>query len=290
MNVESSSWCAQLITRQRSGACVAPFTSIPRSAHFKFSSDLKSVILNLGGLNTSTPNWMSAQGQDWWVWYNHARFMRRKGIYVDLAANDPIWRSNTFFFDVCMGWSGLCIEPSKMHHKLIRERRSCKLIPTCISDKENRSVKFNDGAGWNGGASAVLTPGDTSPQQKLKGEVKKINCKTLKNVVDQQNVRHIDFLSLDVEGHEQAVVSGFNFSETTVDIVISENPAIRAHLRAFGYRELNASRHFGDTIFLRNGFVPLIEKVRGHVMDWKDMKRCNNKRCDPRSSSCWWGE
>ena len=110
MNVESSSWCAQLITRQRSGACVAPFTSIPRSAHFKFSSDLKSVILNLGGLNTSTPNWMSAQGQDWWVWYNHARFMRRKGIYVDLAANDPIWRSNTFFFDVCMGWSGLCIQ------------------------------------------------------------------------------------------------------------------------------------------------------------------------------------
>lgn len=57
----------------------------------------------LGGTNLTTPNWMGSVGQDWWVWYNHARFLTRKGVYVDLATNDPIWRSNTYFFDTCMG-------------------------------------------------------------------------------------------------------------------------------------------------------------------------------------------
>ena len=35
--------------------------------------------------------------------------MERKGVYVDIAANDPIDFSNTYFYDKCAQWRGLCV-------------------------------------------------------------------------------------------------------------------------------------------------------------------------------------
>ena len=38
----------------------------------------------------AVPHFLSQLGQDWWIYVNHARFMKRPGTYVDLATNDPI--------------------------------------------------------------------------------------------------------------------------------------------------------------------------------------------------------
>ena len=35
---------------------------------------------------------------------------RHGGTYVDLAANDAIFRSSTYFLDACLGWKGVCVE------------------------------------------------------------------------------------------------------------------------------------------------------------------------------------
>ena len=45
----------------------------------------------------------------------------RKGFYVDSGANDARHLSNTFFFDKCLGWEGLCIEPMEQYHKELRK-------------------------------------------------------------------------------------------------------------------------------------------------------------------------
>jgi hypothetical protein len=42
----------------------------------------------------------------------------RKGFYVEAGANDPLYLSNTLFFDKCLGWDGLCVEPQAQFHKV----------------------------------------------------------------------------------------------------------------------------------------------------------------------------
>lgn len=299
-------WCARLLESQRSPPnCVAPFTSMVNT--FRIASIAQgrdSLLHQVGGTNTTTPNWMGANGQDWWVWYNHARFMSRPGTYVDLAANHPIWRSNTYFFDACLGWNGICIEASEQHHESIRHERSCSLVPACISDSP-RLVRFNDRLGFTGGASKVLRDEvpmkDTSdfnadrstraPNQgrRMQGLVRTLKCRLLKEVLESSGLKHVDFLSLDIEGHEVPALASVNFSLVEIDIIIVENELVQDILERAGYRKQSVSKYFADFVFLRKGFTPLITERTGRLPeDWLHMRRCNAGECDPMSKSCWW--
>eukprot|EP01032_Pedospumella_encystans_P020135 gene20135-22883_t len=78
-------------------------------------------------------------GQDMFMFFNIFKYwpmQGKKGFYVDSGANDARKLSNSFFFDVCLGWDGLCVEPMEMYHQEIRQLRTCLLVPECISDKE----------------------------------------------------------------------------------------------------------------------------------------------------------
>ena len=289
---QSPLWCSRLLGHQQTGTeneCVAAFTNVGATASVNLNVPRDKLLNKLGGTNTSTPNWMGSSGQDWFVWYNHARFLNRKGVYIDLASNDPIWRSNTYFFDVCMNWKGICIEASSMHFHRIRNERTCKLVPSCISDVPKRTIRFNDGAGFHGGASTVLIEGSRAPQQRLHGNIKSMQCETLQDVIDHHKVKHIDFLSLDIEGHEVQALSSLNFSRVKIDIIISENEEVSRMLFSQGYRKQKTSRFFGDSVFLRGGFKLAIERSGNYAVDWLGKLRCNDRKCDQQSKSCWWG-
>ena len=54
----------------------------------------------------------------------------RPFTYADVAANHFKRISNTYFYDRCLGWRGLCVEPNPRYHADLREKRSCELVPT----------------------------------------------------------------------------------------------------------------------------------------------------------------
>jgi hypothetical protein len=283
-------WCDKLRIHEENGQCVAAFTNIPATAKFVNDRITRDALLAIiGGTDTGTPNWMGSSGQDWWVWYNHARFLDRPGVYVDLAANDPMWRSNTYVFDQCLGWSGICIEPSAMHAQRLQRERTCRIVSSCISDTPTY-VDFNDGAGFRGGASGVVAPG---ARAQLPGRSVRKLCRTLRDVLLESDstasrsaTLHVDFLSLDIEGHELPALASLNFSETLIDIIITESSSVDALLTSAGYVKEPVSPRFADMIYLRRGFRPLIEARTGQrAVDWVNMPRCNGGVCDSRSCS-----
>ena len=91
----------------------------------------------------------SQAGQDRWAYENifvHLEKLtgRTRGTYLDLAAAFPKRLSNTFFFDVCLGWTGLCIEgdPAKARNFVqLGSSRSCRFVPAIVSD-ETAPVRF----------------------------------------------------------------------------------------------------------------------------------------------------
>ena len=67
-------------------------------------------------LKTKTPtkDIGSQFGQDLFTFFNYFKYWPmngKKGFYVDSGANGAVMFSNTYFYDKCLGWTGLCVEP-----------------------------------------------------------------------------------------------------------------------------------------------------------------------------------
>ena len=62
------------------------------------------------------------------------RNMDRPGVYVDLAANDYRYISNSYFADHCLKFDGVCIEPNNEYWGNLDKKRRCAVVKTCIAE------------------------------------------------------------------------------------------------------------------------------------------------------------
>ena len=148
-----------------------------------------------------------------------------KGFFVDLAANAPVRMSNTRALERDLGWHGICIEPNELLISELARRRTCQLVSAVVSDRAGRDVTFNTVLGFDaisGVEASKETPsrwidwlfgrhsGSDSTIRQHKMTV------ALADVLrGQQAPNVIEYLSLDVEGHEHEVLKSFPFSSFT---------------------------------------------------------------------------
>jgi FkbM family methyltransferase len=150
-------------------------------------------------------------GQDAFVFFNffaHMPVNGMKGTYIDSGANSAEELSNSFVFDKCLGWKGLCIEPNIQYHADLKSKRSCTVVPKCISD-QSKSVGF-DNAGPLGQISSNIVPN--------------VQCSTFSEILEENRFpKSIDFWSLDVEGHEMQVLNSINFQDVEIKVLLVED-------------------------------------------------------------------
>jgi FkbM family methyltransferase len=174
----------------------------------------------------------SQHGQDWWV---DCRLReKRRGFFLDLAAADGGWISNTHFLEKVRGWSGVCIEPnSQMFAKLQRERQA-HCVERCISDRRE-PVTFLVDAGVVGGIVAADT--DNKPHT-TGGTLVTMEACSLTELLDELSApQFIDYFSLDVEGSEDRVIRGLDLQRYRFGLITVERPSefVDSTLRANGY-------------------------------------------------------
>ena len=138
----------------------------------------------------------------------HTRTQSRSLVYVDLAANDAQHDSNTFFFDRCLGAKGLCIEPNPQYHQGIQSKRRCALEKVCVSDAEE-TVDFVLMGGL----------GHISPRRRLL----RMQCSRLQRLLTKHQLRHVNYLSLDIEGAELKALRSLDWTSTSFDVMTVEN-------------------------------------------------------------------
>jgi len=175
-------------------------------------------------------------GQDMFLFHNffkHWPIQGKRGFYVDSGANHYKSLSNTLFYDKCLGWQGLCVEPNTEYHDGLRKHRSCALIAECISDRHAALPMTNAGEGSQ--VANASTPG-TFP----------VKCAPLLDMLTRSGdgltttSPHIDLWSLDVEGHEMTVLNAVDFKQIDISVVLIEEFWLST-------REL-------DMVMNRNGF------------------------------------
>lgn len=172
---------------------------------------------------------------------------KTNGFFVDLAANHPIIGSNTYSLETYFHWNGLCIEANPEYVWGLSHRK-CTTVYAVVGNSTGQDVafRFAKRGAYGGivgnrfkqkeeGTAAydhLYARKKRSARQlgRIEGPIRHFKTVTLKTIFDDFNVpRRIDFLSFDVEGAEEFIISSFPFREYIFLAVAIEGPSKRIH-------------------------------------------------------------
>lgn len=188
--------------------------------------------------------------------------------FMDLAANHPIHQSNTYPLEH-MGWKGVCVEANMKCVKLLKELRSCNVVNTIVS-KHREFVNFTYKGEMGGIVNQKYDNSDSSD------EMSSMKAHSLMSLLSSLNLRKIDYLSLDVEGAEEDVLSNtFDWSQVFTTMTI-ERPSPILCQRLFGMGYLYAGT-FGDTAFIHRNH-PLASRFSRNETFKYPVAKCRNHK------------
>ena len=185
----------------------------------------------------------------------HATSQKRNGYFVEVGVGDGVAHSNTRLLELAQGWMGLLIEPNFAMWDAIRQSRSATLVPSAASESEGELV-------FHRVATAELSyVGNDEPKDDLHRlvlETRVVPTKTLDDILSENRApQELDYLSIDVEGHELSVLDGFDVQRWKPKALTIEynNDAARAdaiRARLPGYRQVMPSLSGCDLWFVKD--------------------------------------
>lgn len=167
----------------------------------------------------------SQAGQDEWV---HS-IVGDSGFFVDVGAHDGIVHSNTYALEQ-LGWTGLCIDANSDAFLRCKANRPGSQHSLGIVSDHQGFLNFD---------GITVTAGGSMP----------VICARLEDFLDRNETPTvIDYLSIDVEGHDLQVLKGMDFDRWHVHLVTVEHnlylegpvrkDAIHAHLTEQGFERV----------------------------------------------------
>ncbi len=149
---------------------------------------------------------------------------QQTGFYVDVGANDPFCGSNTQRF-YSRGWRGINIEPNLEGYKRINENRPCD-VNLNIAVSENTGDIIFYLIGNDSSISTLDYPQAIRMAKMLNLEITSISVKVMRlsEVLDTYlDNKHIDFMSVDAEGHDLAILKSNNWDKYRPTLVMVES-------------------------------------------------------------------
>jgi len=196
----------------------------------------------------------SQYGQDLFCFHNIFR-SAREGVFVDVGANHPKLLNNTYYFEK-NGWHGIAFEPQEQLRKLWDTERNTKCLPYVLG-KENKKVNF---IGTSDPYHHVFAgvDGFNRLHRSVRTTTTVLMQRRLDEVLIENDISRVDYLSIDVEGYEMNVLLGLDLSKVTVKCIDIENDKwerhlgsgrLRRYLLNSGYRQI--ARVARDDIYIR---------------------------------------
>lgn len=169
--------------------------------------------------------------------------------FVELGASDGKTLSNTYALEACAGWTGVCIEPTDAYDALFASGRDgCVKVRKAVAGTAREAVLIgSDRAEKDLGGEGELEVGGTlwagleehfdeksevapgvrdahSATVRSAGSRTAVRTATLAAVLDGAGApRHVDFLSLDVEGAELEILRSFPFNSRSFGAMVVEH-------------------------------------------------------------------
>ena len=156
----------------------------------------------------------------------------KNGFFMDVGAHDGISINNTLYFEKYNNWTGVNIEPIKKNYdNLVINRPNCININCAICNNVG-TADFICNTGYTEMISGLKDNFDIRHLCRLEkennqmgstSEIIKVNTTKIESICDEYNIKHINYLSIDVEGAEFEVIKSINFDNLFIDVIGFEN-------------------------------------------------------------------
>lgn len=169
----------------------------------------------------------------------------RGGFFVEVGANDPYERSQTWHLEQ-LDWTGVLIEPlPDLAVRLVKERKAMVFAVACSSPKDAGGTRPLFTAGPLSSLNRERMAPGAEPQAIIE-----VPVRTLDDILIEASAPSpIDFLSIDVEGHELEVLHGFDFTRWKPRLLLIEDHvsglAKHWYLQSSGYRLIRRAGNNG---------------------------------------------
>lgn len=162
-----------------------------------------------------------------------------KGIFVECGAGGGIYSNNSLVFEQELGWNCVNIEANPCTFETLKNRRANSFlnINVALSNKCGTAV-FNK-LGDNGTLKQKEHQKILQKKHKIKDNYQEVKTITFKALVEKYNIKKVDAMVLDVEGHELEVLEGFRESPVVPDVLCLEYPHVSVSFVG-GLREMSS--------------------------------------------------
>jgi FkbM family methyltransferase len=155
------------------------------------------------------------------------------GVFMEIGAYDGITGSNTYFLEKNLNWSGIIIECNTIMVQKCRENRNCIICDKAIYKESNKEIEIiiPEGKEIVGGKEQLagikeyIKPESLNAFKDSYKQVKTITVKTINinDLLEQNNIYEIDYVSLDIEGYELEVLKTWDFQKFRVKYLTIEH-------------------------------------------------------------------
>lgn len=186
------------------------------------------------------PYSFSQRFQDLWALWESG--FKVSGYFVEFGALNGRDFSNSYILER-LGWSGVVAEPHPDFHKFVRRNRSCTVSTKCVYTETGINLTFNAVKG-RPALSSISGFGNADDKKELRENfvAYKVETVSLHDLLSESGAPPvIDFLSIDTEGSEFAILNSFDFKPYLIKSICVEH---NAHQRDAIYRLLTSKGYF----------------------------------------------
>ena len=200
-----------------------------------------------------------------------------KGFYIDVGANDPVVGSVTKgFYDA--GWNGINIEPASQWFEKLQNERPKNINLQMAAGAEQGRVQFYEIPDTGLSTLDKVLADHHKNDLGFKVVESTVLIDTLSKMISQHHKGSIHFLKIDVEGSEEQVIQGIDFSIMRPWIIVVESTLPLTQVESFkGWEPILFSAGYDcvyfdglNRFYVANEHIEIKEKFNSPPNIWDD--------------------
>jgi FkbM family methyltransferase len=147
---------------------------------------------------------------------------RKAGFYVEIGAWNGYKKNSTVILEN-LGWDGVCIEPTPESFEILEKNRKCRCLNVAVFNKTGTAefAAFKNDPATNG---LVETHPESHKIKYNQPQTKFITVET-RDWNSLELPLHIDYLQLDTEGSELAILDCVDWTKQKISYICLEDNA-----------------------------------------------------------------
>jgi FkbM family methyltransferase len=180
---------------------------------------------------------------------------KREGYFGEFGAANGQSGSNTYLLEKEFAWTGILSEPARVWHLELRRNRNAIVDSRCVWSQSGVIVTFNQAPAATLSTIDAFSSSDGHSLARQEGIRYEVETISLNDLLSKYNApTRMDYLSLDTEGSELAILQGFDFNKYSFKCITVEH----------NYTPMREKVY---SLLTRNGYIRKYVEV-SHVDDW----------------------